>query len=83
MFKDFKSVLEVIIWIIVGYYLCQAFGFVVGALMMIVVIPILIILWYLLCFIVGGIISLVAFGVEKLTEEKYDDIKDINETDEK
>lgn len=83
MFKDFKSVVEIIIWLIVGYYLCQAFGFIGGLLIAIVAIPILMILWYCLCFIVGGIISLVAFGVEKLTEEKYDDIKDINETDEK
>ena len=74
MFKDFKSVLEIIIWLIVGYYLCNTFGFICGALIALVVIPILMILWYLVCFIIGGIISLVALGAEKLTEEKFDDI---------
>lgn len=80
MFKDFKSVLKVIIWIIVGYYLCRTFGFIGGALIMIVAIPILMILWFCLYLLIGGIISLGELVVEKLTEEKYDDI---DETDEK
>lgn len=80
MFKDFKSVFEVIIWIIAGYYLCRTFGFIGGALIMIVAIPILMILWFCLCLLIGGIISLGELVVEKLTEEKFDDI---DETDEK
>lgn len=80
MFKDFKSVLKVIIWIIAGYYLCRTFGFIGGALIMIVAIPILMILWFCLYLLIGGIISLGELVVEKLTEEKYDDI---DETDEK
>lgn len=80
MFKDFKSVLKVIIWIIAGYYLCRTFGFIGGALIMIVAIPILMILWFCLYLLIGGIISLGELVVEKLTEEKFDDI---DETDEK
>lgn len=79
MFKDFKTVLEFIIWIIVGYHLCNSFGFIGGLLIMIVVVPILIILWYCLCWLVGLIFGAGVLAVEKLTEEKFDDIDDTDE----
>ena len=74
MFKDLKSTLELIVLAIVGYYLCATFGLIGGILIALVVMPILLIVWYCLCWLVAAIFGLGVLAVEKLTEEKFDDI---------
>lgn len=76
MFKNFGDTLETIACVIAAYLLISTFGFVFGMLIAIVFIPILIIAWKCLCWLVAVIYSI---GVSDTDDGVDDELDDINE----
>lgn len=73
MFKDSKEIWEFIVCAIIAYFLISTFGFVFGMLIGLIFIPLLILAWKCLCWLVGVIIGIGVLLVNNDVNDKRDD----------
>lgn len=73
MFKDSKEIWEIIVSVFVAYFLISTFGFVFGMLIGLIFIPLLILAWKCLCWLVGVIIGIGVLLVSNDVNNERDD----------